>query len=278
MPYAPQICIAALATFRAAGPVRPLGHADVDRGHPQLAHCLTGQHDVEIAADPADKIAGVRSDRFEVDGTRPGAAEGHDLGRGPRGPAWLRGADDEGAYLLLLGDREHQGDRRLGRVRDEHLLAVKDPAVTVPAGPGGELPGIRSGLRLGESPRGRDLAGDQAGHPASHDVLGRVCEQRLRHLDGCSRIQGGHRAGVGHLLEGDDVRQRRGSGAARFRRERQAKIPIDRSSSHTGFEKACAASISAACGSSRSQARARTVSAIAAHSSSRIISLLASQR
>jgi hypothetical protein len=56
------------------------------------------------------------------------------------------------------------------------------------------------------------------------------------------------------------------------------KIPIDRSSSHTGLEKACVLSISAACGSSRSQARARTVAAIAAHSSSRIISLLAFKR
>ena len=217
---------APLAGVLDAGLQRVLGDAVAHRGDHQAAAGEAvhgeggGRADALLAADD-----GLRADGDLVEQQLEQRLAGHPLvpladpqpglvhrqheGGGPRVRALA---------VAEVGGGDHQGDPGVFGVADECLAPVQHPGVAGAHGGGGEVEGVRAGLRLGERQAAGLLAAHQRDEVALDLLGGAVPQQRAGAVGAGQRVRGEHAAaasgGVVQQHDGDE----RHVGAAEFLR------------------------------------------------------------
>ena len=144
--------VRALPRIRHRELLGPLSDADTCRSGADLAGCLDPQEDLEPLTNRADEAVRRRDNVVKVHRTRRGTPERHEPHRRARLPSRLRGVHEDRVQAPTITPRKDEGEVSDGGQRDERLLAVEYPGVTLENRSCGDLLGIRSGLRLGERP------------------------------------------------------------------------------------------------------------------------------
>ena len=207
---------------------RALGQADAHRRHPDAP-------DVEHAQELLEARA-ARPDQMILGHPAVGEAERPGVGRVPAHLA-VRLAllvarravrDQEIRDLVLAGARrDHHHARDVGPgVGDELLSAVDHPLAIVEARPRAHVPGVRPGLRLGQTERAEPPPRGQLRQPVALLLLAAEQVDRLRAERRVRAQRDGHRrVGPRELLDCDRVGERVGARAAVLLRERDPHQP-----------------------------------------------------